>query len=105
MHLKPYPQYFVKDSERRAVFFTSEARDLRAMGWAPEKEAKQPATSAPKPIAEAVATEPAESTEKTPDFELMTKTELLSYAMERGVDLKNNAPKAELIEACSKLVG
>jgi hypothetical protein len=37
------------------------------------------------------------------DFEAMTKRELLQYAKDHGVDLPDNALKAELIEACEAI--
>lgn len=33
----------------------------------------------------------------------MTKTELLDWAMDRGHDLKNALPKAEILEACKQI--
>jgi len=105
MHLRNYPQYFVKDGERIAVYYTADARDLKAQGWKPE-ETKPAAKPEPEPKpeeikVEVVADEPTGDGE--PEFEFMTKPELLAYALERGVDLPNNALKAELIEACKKL--
>lgn len=105
MHLKDYPHYYVKGSERRAVYFTGEARDLRSQGWEPEKEV---------PVEpELVSVEPerievdvvldAPEPQDLPSFEFMTKAELLSYAMDRGVDLPNNMLKAEVIAECKKL--
>ena len=114
MHLPGYPVYYVKDGKRRAVYYTAEARDLKAMGWKPEEAPKAPevkpapkaeAKSAPKPevIKPEVVIEDATEEGELPDFEFMTRTELLKYAMDRGVDLPNNALKAELVEACKKL--
>lgn len=113
MHLPGYPVYFVKDGKRRAVYYTAEARDLKAMGWAPEEDLKVEVKSQPKQ--EVAASKPeaikpevvVESTPQEdgelPDFEFMTRSELLKYAMDRGVDLPNNALKAELVEACRKI--
>lgn len=115
MHLPGYPVYFVKGSKRRAVYYTAEARDLKALGWQEEEYAKAPEVApAPLPAVakkEAVKPEVVEVTienevasdGETPDFEFMTKPELLAYALERGVDLPNNSLKAELVEACKKL--
>jgi hypothetical protein len=130
MHLHGYPKYYVKDGKRRAVYYTADARDLTASGWRPEEEkqaaATKPAkttkpapapprveapTSAPEPV-EKIEVEVVEGptneaepkgTEDLPDFEFMTKPELLEYAMRRGVDLPNNALKAELVKACREL--
>jgi hypothetical protein len=106
MHLPGYPVYYVKDGKRRAVYYTAEARDLKAMGWKLEEAPKAPeAKPTPKPevIKPEVVIEDAAELGELPDFEFMTRTELLKYAMDRGVDLPNNALKAELVEACKKL--
>jgi hypothetical protein len=129
MHLRGYPKYYIKDGKRRAVYYTSEVRDLTALGWRPERDstpvekpAKQAATKpaaaakpapAPEPVAERIeievveektlAPEPA-STEELPDFEFMTKPELIEYAAEHGETLQPNSLKADLVAACKKLV-
>lgn len=103
MHLRNYPQYFVKDGERIAVYYTADARDLKALGWKPESAPAQP-EAAPKTEevkVDVVIEEP--EVDGKPEFEFMTRSELLAYALERGVDLPNNSLKAELIEACKKL--
>lgn len=113
MHLRNYPQYFVKNGERIAVYYTADARDLRALGWEPEQSAKQE----PKPAPKLEPAQPKAEVEKLevelieenqvesekPEFEFMTRVELLAYAEKRGVDLPNNALKADLVEACKKL--
>jgi hypothetical protein len=117
MHLRDYPHYYTKDGKRRAVYYTAEARDLKAMGWVREepKPAKPSVTEKPAPaqeptpepikpevvVPEVVTEEPAGESE--PVFEFMTRPELLKYAMDRGVDLPNNALKAELIDACKAI--
>lgn len=120
MHLRNYPHYFVKDGERRAVYYTAQVRELLALGWRREETAKNepvrsPApTSAPAPIAEIeeieadvvveeVSKEQEEKDVKLPVFDFMTKPELLQYALDRGVDLPNNMLKAELVAECKKL--
>lgn len=110
MHLKDYPHYYVKGSERRAVYFTGEARDLRSQGWEPEKEAPvEPEKKASEPVSveperiEVDVVFDASEPQDLPSFEFMTKAELLSYAMDRGVDLPNNMLKAEVIAECKKL--
>ena len=127
MHLRNYPQYFVKDGKRRAVYYTGDARDLTARGWRPEKReekpAEQPAQSTPEPakveaLPELVNPEPIAPPipfdivddditpfPVSPNFEEFTKAELLSYALERGVDLRNNAPKAEILAECKERFG
>lgn len=120
MHLRGYPKYYVKDGKRRPVYYTADARDLVATGWTPEEEKsakleKPVAAPAPKKkpapvekieieVVEDIAPESeSKATESLPDFEFMTKPELLEYAMDRGVDLPNNALKAELVKACRNL--
>lgn len=115
MHLRNYPQYFVKDGERIAVYYTADARDLRALGWEPEQSAKQELKPAPKvELAQSEVEVEVEKLEvelieenqvesEKPEFEFMTRVELLAYAEKRGVDLPNNALKADLVEACKKL--
>lgn len=110
MHLKDYPHYYVKGSERRAVYFTGDARDLRSQGWEPEKKvAAKPEQKATEPVpAEPERVEvdvvlDAPEPQDLPSFEFMTKAELLSYAMDHGVDLPNNMLKAEVIAECKKL--
>lgn len=130
MHLHGYPKYYVKDGKRRAVYYTADARDLTASGWRPEEE-KQVAAAKPEKVNKPApapldtkepnaALEPVEkieveviedvtneveskNIEDLPDFEFMTKPELLEYAMRRGVDLPNNALKAELVKSCREL--
>ena len=126
MHLRGYPKYYVKNGKRRAVYYTSEVRDLTALGWRPEgdstpvekpakKVAAKPAAEpvpAPEPVAERIEIEVVEektlapeptSTEELPDFEFMTKSELIEYAADRGETLPTNALKSELVKACKKL--
>lgn len=106
MHLPGYPHFYVKNGKRRAVYYTGEARDLAAAGWV--KEGTEEITpAAPAPVAAAApaveADEPEVETSAEPAFDLMTRAELLAYAESKGVDLPNNALKAELIEACRKI--
>lgn len=124
MHLQGYPKYYIKNGKRRAVFHTAEVRDLVALGWKPEAKVVAVQEKVEKPIevkavakeevataevveAELVDNEPVPQqevqTKRLPDFEFMTKVELLQYAMDRGVDLPNNVLKAELVKACREL--
>lgn len=127
MHLPNYPQYFVKGDRRRAVYYTADATALLAMGWVREdKEAPAPkpeptpasvepaAAAAPVVQAEEVEVEVVEDDEpeieepgeeaELPDFEFMTKGELIKFAAECGETLQPTLLKADLIEACKKLV-
>ena len=112
MHLKKLPTYFVRGDERRAVFYTIDARELRAKGWTEEGEEAKPresATRLPEIVVEAGA-EPFDSTESLTepmadedDLDAMTKAELLDWALDHGQDLPNNNKKAEILEACKEI--
>lgn len=115
-HLKKLPTYFVKGDERRAAYYTIDARELKAAGFveegaAPDKpiEAHKPAERQPEIVVEAGAeaydstdslTEPMAEEEALED---MTKAELLDWAMEKGYDLKNALPKAEIFLKCKEI--
>lgn len=110
MHLKNYPQYFVKDGERISVYFTGEARDLMLQGWVPvvkEREEKQKEVKKINAPPASVKIEPEvedeSEAESIPEFDFMTKAELIEYASGYGVELENSMLKAELVEACRKL--
>lgn len=131
MHLRNYPRYFIKDGERRPAYFTVEQTELIAQGWVPE-ESGLPSTTepgsgldpiaepAPEPTVEQVAAQekviepvevvveddpilPVAPEAPLPDFEFMTKQELIDYASERGVELKPALHKSDLVEECRKL--
>jgi len=115
-HLRKLPTYFVKGDERRAAYYTIDARELRAVGFveegaAPSKpiEVHKPAERQPEIVVEAGAeaydsvdslTEPMAEEEALED---MTKAELLDWAMEKGHDLKNALPKAEIFRKCKEI--
>jgi len=133
MHLRNFPQYFVKEGKRRPVYYTGDARDLIARGWKPETKETKPAaqkTSTIEQISEPIAEVPqapasiqAEEPKEAflpfdivdedinplstfgPDFDSFTKAELLEYALDRGIDLRNNAPKAEILAECKERFG
>lgn len=109
-YLDKLPTWFVKGCERRAVYYTIQARELRAAGWAEEGEKAAPA---PQPkrqpeIVPEVGAEPFDSTESLTEplgesLEEMTKAELLDWALDHGVDLPNNDRKAEIFAACKEI--
>lgn len=115
MYVRNYPQTFVKDGERRTVYYTCEARELIDFGWQredseppldpepksalefePESELEAPTAPEPEPELEVPA-------EPKIDFESFTKTQLLQYALTKGVTLPAGLVKSELIEECRKL--
>ena len=111
-HLDKLPTYFVKDGERRAAYYTIQARELRNEGWVEEGEkavAKKPLERQPEIVVEAGASaydsveslqEPMGEDEKLED---MTKAELLDWALEKGHDLRNADPKAEIFAQCKEI--
>lgn len=113
-HLKKMPTYFVKGEERRAAYYTIDARELLAKGFVEEgtEPGNRIEAHEPKPLAETLvevgvdAFEPdaikAEGSED--NLEEMTKAELLEFALERGVDLPNGDRKADILAECRKLL-
>jgi hypothetical protein len=124
MHLKNRPVYFVKDGNRRAVYYSVDARELAQDGWVIEQSTPTPTVPPeanlvqPKPdqeptgvadiqgstgiIAEESVIEPAEPVE--PDLNGMTRAELMEFAEANGIEFKSNAPKADILEACKEFV-
>lgn len=108
-HLRKLPTYFVKGDERRAAYYTIQARELRAAGYTEEGEAAV-AAPAPKPVPEILVEAGQDAFDddsvKAVDSETleeMTKAELLEYAMQHGHDLKNALPKAEVFRLCKEI--
>ena len=107
-HLSKLPTYFVKGSERRAAFYTITARELREAGFVEEGPQAIPAPEAPKVpeqpvVAGGDAFEDLMADEYKSELDSMTKAELLEWAMDRGFDLKNALPKAEILEMCKHI--
>jgi hypothetical protein len=111
-HLKKLPTYFVKGDERRAAYYTIQARELRAAGFTEEgakAEVRKPVEKQPEIVVE-VGTTAYDSTDalqepqaEEGDLDGMTKAELLDWAMDQGHDLKNALPKAEILAACKEI--
>ena len=92
-HLRKLPTYFVKGDERRAAYYTIQAKELRAAGFVEEGEKAQvrkPIEKQPEIVVEAGAsafdstdslTEPVAEEN---DLDGMTKAELLDWAMDQG---------------------
>ena len=111
MHLKNRPVYFVKDGNRRAVYYSVDARELTEAGWTVEQDAvvapleaeeTQPELAQVEvPVAEPVeATESAEAVK--PNLDSMTRAELVEFADANDIEFKSNAPKADILEACKE---
>lgn len=108
-HLAKLPTYFVKGDERRAAYYTIQARELRAAGYIEEGEKAAPAP-APKPVPEVVVEAGGSAFDMDDKLEIeeesleeMTKAELLEWAMDHGHDLKNALPKAEIFKLCKEI--
>jgi hypothetical protein len=120
MHLKKLPTYYMKGDDRRAAYYTIQARELIADGYveegveagtpeAAEIKTPEPLERQPEVVVEAGAdafdstdslTEPMAATDA---LEEMTKAELLGWAMDHGHDLKNALPKAEIFKLCKEI--
>ena len=109
-HLDKLPTWFVKGDERRAAYYTIQAREFRADGFVEEGEkavAAKPVERLPEIVNE-VGAEPYDSTESLTEpvaesLEKMTKAELLDWALEHGHDLPNNDRKADIFAACKEI--
>lgn len=109
-HLDKLPTWFVKGGERRAAYYTIQARELRAEGYVEEGEKKAAPAPQPKPqpeiLVEAGQDAYDDDSIKEPvgeTLEEMTKAELLDWALERGHDLPNNDRKSEIFKACKEI--
>ena len=112
-HLKKLPTYFVKGDERRAAYYTIQARELRTKGYVEEGEKAEAVNLIEKRLPEIVnevGAEPFDSTESLTEpladeeaLDEMTKAELLDWAMDKGHDLKNALPKTEILKACKEI--
>ena len=111
-HLDKLPTWFVKGDERRAAYYTIQARELRQKGFTEEGEkavAAKPLERLPEIVNE-VGAEPFDSTESLTepmaeegDLDAMTKAELLDWALDHGEDLPNNDRKAEILAKCKEI--
>lgn len=111
-HLDKLPTWFVKGDERRAAYWTVQARELRAQGFIEEgkkAQVRKPIERQPEIIVEAGTTAYdstdalQESQAEENDLDGMTKAELLDWALDRGHDLPNNDLKAEILKACKEI--
>jgi hypothetical protein len=113
-HLSKLPTWFVKGKERRAAYFTVQAREFREMGFEEESgekkaEARKPIKKQPEILVEA-GTTAYDSTDATQeplaedgDLDAMTKAELLNWAASQGQDLKSFLPKSEILSLCKEI--
>ena len=105
------PVVVVKDGQKKEIAWSVILREHLDAGWVIEGE--EPKEPVPAPIAEVPVQagyeagygnepEPVEEVEEE-DLNDCTKVELLAWALERGHDLRNNAPKGEILEQCLKI--
>ena len=111
-YLKKLPTYFVKDGDRRAAYYTVQARELLEQGFVEEgekAEVRKPIEKQPEILVEAGGTAyDSTSSIQEPqaeenDLDAMTKAELLDWAMDNGHDLKNALPKSEILTQCKDI--
>ena len=111
MHLKKLPTFFVKDGQRKPVYYTVQARELEAAGWTilgkdrtTEPSPVAPVTEpAPEPVQQPVeGLEPVTTQGTKPNLDDMTRAELVEFAEANGVEFKSYASKADILEACKE---
>lgn len=111
-HLDKLPTWFVKGDERKAAYYTIQAREFRVDGFVEEGEKAAPAKLPERlpEIVNEVGAEPYDSTEsltepmaEEDDLDAMTKAELLDWALDHGEDLPYNDLKAEILTKCKEI--
>lgn len=114
MHLKKLPTFFVKGSQRKAAFYTVQARELEAAGWtllgrdrttelepvAPVAPPTTPEPEAAQEVPQQVSETPAE--EANVNLDEMTRAELVTFAEQNNIEFKSYATKAEILQACKE---
>lgn len=105
-HLAKLPTYFVKGDDRRAAYYTVQARELAEAGYVEEDEKAKPAPAS-KPAPEVVVEAGLDAFEleaklevEEDDLGAMTKVELMEYAEEHGIEYKPTMSKAEILKLC-----
>jgi len=118
MHLKNLPTYFIKGDDRRAVYYTVIADELRAQGFVEEGVLAEPAAEDKKlperPVVAGVdafedvmnADQPddgaVDESEQDIDLDSLTRAELIDLARAIGISVKQNASKAEILKLCKE---
>lgn len=113
-HLKKMPTYFVKGDERRAAYYTVQARELIADGFVEEGAGPESKIEVhePRPLPETLVEAGVDAYESDAvkdegsevNLEEMTKAELLEFAEGHGLDLPSNERKADILAECRKLL-
>ena len=110
-HLSKLPTWFVKGKERRAAYFTIQAREFREMGFEAESEVevRKPIEKQPEILVEAGTTAydstdaPQEPLAEDGDLDKMTKAELIEWAADQGKNLNSFLLKAEILKLCKEI--
>jgi hypothetical protein len=110
-HLSKLPTWFVKGKERRAAYFTIQAREFLQMGFEAESEVtvRKPIEKQPEILVEAGTTAydstdaPQETLAEDGDLDRMTKAELVEWAADQGEDLNSFLLKAEILKLCKEI--
>jgi hypothetical protein len=108
MYLKDAPVVYKKDDKTISVYYSAQARDLEGTGWTKvpkinkESAQQQQPKEAPKAIAVSAPEVVEITTEVESDLQSLTKSELISIAEEKGIEVKAANTKAEIIEALTE---
>lgn len=106
MYLKKRPWYYRKGDEIREVNFTTEVRDLVALGYERVDVNGNPLVVASRPAPEKIE-EPKkpEPKEEKVDLKSLTRADLVELAASKDVEVKPYATKADIIKALEKSNG
>jgi hypothetical protein len=105
MHLKKLPTFFVKDGQRKPVYYTVQARELEAAGWTILGKDRTTEPSTPAPVAAPEPTpaqEPVVAEQAKTNLDDMTRAELVEFAEDNGIEFKSYSSKADILEACKE---
>lgn len=111
-HLEKLPTYFTKGDQRRAAYYSIQARELIAAGWTVEGgevAVREPIEKQPEILVEAGTTAyDSVEAEQEPqaeegDLDGMNKAELLEWAADHDIEVKPYAAKSVILEACKKV--
>lgn len=93
MYLRNRPAYYTNGEQTIAVNYSAHARDLEQTGWTLVEKVEVKVEQEPELTVEPVS----EAVTKDTDLSSFTKTELLSYAEDLGIDAKSTFTKSEII--------
>lgn len=107
-HLDKLPTYFVKGDDRKAAYYTVDARELLEAGYVEEGAEVDARPSVTGPLPEKPVVAGGDGFDFEPEvldvsLDELTKAELLDWALDLGHDLKNNLSKAEILKQCKEI--